>query len=238
MNRLGFDARDGESAKLAYERLKASTNVAQLTLMIHLANADRADGASGPAEVAEQLDVLQSVASSWPEPRSFANSAALFLRPEVKGDSVRPGIALYGAATDESRTAAQLGVEPAMTLKSRLIAVQTLKPGAAVGYGSRFAASRSMRIGVVACGYADGYPRHAPDGTPVMVDGVRVSIAGRVSMDMITVDLTSAPRAAVGSDVELWGRNLPIDEVANLCGTVGYELMCALAQRVPVTEIN
>jgi alanine racemase len=238
MNRLGFDARDGASATSAYERLKASTNVAQLTLMIHLANADRADGASGPAEVAEQLAVLQSVAGQWPERRSFANSAALFLRPEVKGDSVRPGIALYGAATDDSRSAAQLGVEPAMTLKSRLIAVQTLKPGAVVGYGSRFAAPRLMRIGVVACGYADGYPRHAPDGTPVIVDGVRVPIAGRVSMDMTTVDLTSAPSAVVGSDVELWGKNLPIDEVANLCGTVGYELMCALAQRVPVTEVN
>jgi len=95
-----------------------------------------------------------------------------------------------------------------------------------------------MRIGVVACGYADGYPRNAPDGTPVMVDGARVSIAGRVSMDMITVDLTSAPSAAIGSDVELWGTKLPIDEVANLCGTVGYELMCALAQSVPVTEVN
>jgi alanine racemase len=238
MNRLGFDARNVDAAKLIYERLKASTNVAQLTLMVHFANADRTAGASGPTEVAEQLDVLQSVASGWPEPRSFANSAALFLRPEVKGESVRPGIVLYGAATDESHTAAQLGVEPAMTFKSRLIAVQTLKPGEAVGYGSRFAAARSMRIGVVACGYADGYPRNAPDGTPVMVDGARVSIAGRVSMDMITVDLTSAPSAAVGSDVELWGKNLPIDEVANLCGTVGYELMCALAQRVPVTEVN
>ena len=94
-----------------------------------------------------------------------------------------------------------------------------------------------MRIGVVACGYADGYPRHAPDGTPVLVEGVRVPIAGRVSMDMVTVDLTSVPHAKVGSDVELWGRNLPIDEVANLCGTVGYELMCALAARVPVTEL-
>lgn len=238
MNRLGFDARNADGARLAYERMKASTSVAQLTLMIHFANADRAAGVSGPAEAAEQLDVLQAVAGHWPEPRSLANSAALFLRPEVKGDSVRPGIALYGAATDESHTAAQLGVEPAMTLKSRLIAVQTLKPGEAVGYGSRFAASRSMRIGVVACGYADGYPRNAPDGTPVIADGVRVSIAGRVSMDMLTVDLTSAPRAAVGSDVELWGKNLPIDEVANLCGTVGYELMCALAQRLPVTEIN
>ena len=238
MNRLGFNVRDTAGATLAYQRLRASASVSQLTLMIHFANADRATQASGPAEVLEQLAALQRIAGTWPGPRSFANSAALFLRPEVNGDSVRPGIALYGAATDESHTAVQLGVEPAMTLKSRLIAVQTLNPGEAVGYGSRFTASRSMRIGVVACGYADGYPRNAPDGTPVLVAGDRVPIAGRVSMDMITVDLTSAPRAEVGNDVELWGSNLPIDEVANLCGTVGYELMCALAARVPVTEID
>ena len=238
MNRLGFNAHDIAGATAAYQRLKASANVSGLTLMVHFANADRATGASGPTEVAEQLTALQRVAGDWPEPRSLANSAALFLRPDVSGDSVRPGIVLYGAGTDESHTAVQLGVEPAMTLKSRLIAVQTLTAGEGVGYGSRFTASRSMRIGVVACGYADGYPRHAPDGTPVLVDGVRVPIAGRVSMDMITIDLTSAPRAEVGSDVELWGRILPIDEVANLCGTVGYELMCALAARVPVTEIN
>jgi len=237
MNRLGFNVRDTAGASLAYRRLQASPNASHLTLMIHFANADRAAGASGPIEVREQLAALQHLAGGWPQPRSFANSAALFLRPEVNGDSVRPGIVLYGAATDESHTAAQLGVAPAMTLKSRLIAVQTLEAGEAVGYGSRFAASRSIRIGVVACGYADGYPRNAPDGTPVLVDSVRVPIAGRVSMDMITVDLTATPHAAVGSDVELWGRNLPIDEVANLCGTVGYELMCGLAARVPVTEL-
>ena len=235
MNRLGFDS---HHAGAAYKRLKVCANVRQLTLMVHLANADRAIGASGPAEVAEQLDALQNIAAGWPEQRSFANSAALFLRPEVKGDSVRPGIALYGAATDQSRTAAQLGVVSAMTLQSRLIAVQNLSAGQAVGYGSRFQASSPTRIGVVACGYADGYPRHAPDGTPVLVGGVRVPIAGRVSMDMMTVDLTSAPGASVGSEVELWGKNLPIDEVANLCGTVGYELMCALAPRVPVVEMN
>lgn len=235
MNRLGFDSRE---AHAAYSRVKACANVAQLTLMTHFANADRAASASGPIEVAEQLTTLQSISGDWPEPRSFANSAALFLRPEVRGDSVRPGIALYGAATDESHTAAELGVVPAMTLQSRLIAIQNLKAGQAVGYGSRFLALRPIRIGVVACGYADGYPRHAPDGTSVLVDGVRVPIAGRVSMDLITVDLTLAPRATVGSDVELWGKNLPIDEVANVCGTVGYELMCALPPRVPVTEIN
>ena len=235
MNRLGFDSL---LAHQAYTRLKACRSVKQLTLMIHFANADRAAGASGPAEVSEQLAAFQNIAADWTEPRSFANSAALFLRPEVQGDSVRPGIALYGAATDESHTAAQLGVEPAMTLQSRVIALQNLAPGQAVGYGSRFLAPRATRIGVVACGYADGYPRHAPDGTPVLVDGERVPLAGRVSMDMITVDLTLAPGAAVGSHVELWGKNLPIDEVANLSGTVGYELLCGLAARVPVAEID
>ncbi len=235
MNRLGFDA--GEAAS-AYRRLKSNANVAQLTLMIHFANADRAAATTGPAEVAEQLDALDRIAGNWPEPRSLANSAALFLRPEVNGDAVRPGIALYGAATDESRSASELGVQPSMTLKSRLIAVQTLAAGQPVGYGSRFTAPKAMRIGVVACGYADGYPRNAPDGTPVWVDGVRVPIAGRVSMDMITVDLTAAPQSGVGSEVELWGTHIPIDEVANRCGTVGYELMCALAPRVPVTEVN
>lgn len=235
MNRLGFAA---GAAASAYGRLKACASVRELTVMIHFANADRATPARGPAEVAEQLAALNVVARSWPEPRSLANSAALFLRPEVTGDWVRPGIALYGAATDESHSADMLGVTPAMSLKSRLIAVQTLAAGEAVGYGARFSTPRPMRIGVVACGYADGYPRNAPDGTPVLAAGVRVPIAGRVSMDMITVDLTAAPAADVGSEVELWGTRIPIDEVANLCGTVGYELMCALTPRVPVIEIG
>ncbi len=236
MNRLGFPVRDAGVA--AYQRLKSCMNVRQMTLMTHFANADRAKPAAGPVEVAEQLAALNSIARDWPEPRSFANSAALFLRPEVEGHSVRPGIALYGASTDESHNAAALGVTPAMTLRSKLIAVQTPAAGESVGYGTRFSARSAMRIGVVACGYADGYPRNAPDGTPVLVDGVRVPVAGRVSMDMITVDLTATPHADVGSEVELWGNGIAIDEVANRCGTVGYELMCALAPRVPVIELG
>ncbi len=125
-----------------------------------------------------------------------------------------------------------------MILSTRLIGVRSLRPGDAVGYGSRFVAQRPTRIGVVACGYADGYPRHAPDGTPVVVSGVRVPMAGRVSMDMITVDLTAAPQADVGSPVELWGSQVPIDEVATVSGTVGYELMCALAPRVALETVN
>jgi alanine racemase len=151
---------------------------------------------------------------------------------------VRPGIVLYGAATDEAHSAHSLGVRPAMRLASKLIALQQLQQGQAIGYGSRSSARQTLRIGIVACGYADGYPRSAPDGTPVAVDGVRVPLVGRVSMDMITVDLATVPQADVGSAVELWGTQVPIDEVANAAGTVGYELMCALAARVPVVESN
>jgi len=233
MNRLGFRP---QRAVQAYERLRGLHSVRELTLMMHFANADRPRDATGPVPVAEQLDEFEGVTAEWPEPRSLANSAALFLLPEVGGDSVRPGIALYGGATDEHHPAASLGLRAAMALTSRIIGVQTIEAGAAVGYGARFVAQRRTRIGVVACGYADGYPRHAPDGTPVVVAGVRVPLAGRVSMDMITVDLTHVPEAGVGSAVELWGTQLPIDEVANAAGTVGYELMCALAPRVPVVE--
>jgi alanine racemase len=235
MNRLGFRP---QAAVQAYERLRGLHSVRELTLMMHFANADRPLGATGPVPVAEQLAEFEGITAEWPEPRSLANSAALFLRPEVGGDSVRPGISLYGGATDEHHPAASLGLRAGMTLTSQIIGAQVLEPGAAVGYGARFVAPRPMRIGVVACGYADGYPRHAPDGTPVLVAGTRVPLAGRVSMDMITVDLTHVPEAGVGSRVELWGAQLPIDEVAQAAGTVGYELMCALAPRVPVAEVG
>jgi alanine racemase len=233
MNRLGFRP---QGAVQAYERLRGLHSVRELTLMMHFANADRPHDAAGPSSAAEQAEAFEGVTAEWPEPRSLANSAALFLLPEVGGDSVRPGISLYGGATDEHHPAASLGLRAAMVLTSEVIGVQTLEAGSAVGYGARFVAQRRTRIGVVACGYADGYPRHAPDGAPVIVAGVRVPLAGRVSMDMITVDLTHVPEAGVGSHVELWGERLPIDEVANAAGTVGYELMCALAPRVPVVE--
>jgi alanine racemase len=233
MNRLGFGA--AEAAR-AYGRLRALPAIGELTLMMHFANADRPGEAVGAVPASEQLAQFARLTAHWPERRSLANSAALFLLPQAGGDSVRPGIVLYGGATDELHSAAALGLRAGMVLASRVIAVQTIEPGAAVGYGARFVARRRSRIGVVACGYADGYPRHAPDGTPVAVDGVRVPLVGRVSMDMITVDLTDLPPAGVGSAAELWGAQVPIDEVANAAGTVGYELMCALAPRVPVVE--
>ena len=172
----------------------------------------------------------------------LAASAGLWRRlPALaaRSDWIRPGIAVYGSAPDfPEHIAADWGLQPTMTLASKIIGTQDLEAGDSVGYGSAYTASQPMRIGVVACGYADGYPRHCPTGTPVLVGGVRCSLVGRVSMDMVTVDLTPVPHAGIGSDVTLWGTSssgsqLPIDEVARAAGTVGYELMCALAQRVP-----
>ena len=234
MNRLGFaPARFADVAA----RLQAIANVRASTAVMHFANADAA-GQTGPACVAAQLAAFDAATRDWQGARSVANSAALFMQPQVAGDWVRPGIALYGGTPASGTPAVQFGLRPAMTLRSRLIAVQSLQPGDCVGYGARWTASRACRIGVVACGYADGYPRVAPDGTPVAVDGRVVPLVGRVSMDMITVDLGDAPEAQVGSAVELWGAQVPIDTVAELSGTVGYELMCALAPRVPVDIVE
>lgn len=234
MNRLGF-----APARFAQvvDRLQALPAVNVTTAVMHFANADAPDD-GGPAGVGAQRARFEQALAGWRGQTSLANSAALFLRPEIGGDWVRPGIALYGGTPQAGTRAATLNLRAGMTLRSRLIAVQDLKPGDCVGYGARWKATRACRIGVVACGYADGYPRVAPDGTPVAVDGQVVPLVGRVSMDMLTVDLTDAPQAQAGSAVELWGPQVPIDTVAELSGTVGYELMCALAPRVPVEVIE
>lgn len=224
MNRLGIVPAD---ARALAQRLAQAPAVASLSLMMHFARADEADG------IAEPLARFTAACEGLPYPRSLANSAGVVRYAEIGGASVRPGIMLYGATPFADRSAHALGLAPVMTLRSRLIAVQALARGASVGYGGTFAAPREMTIGVVACGYADGYPRHAPNGAPVLVGGRRVPIAGRVSMDMVTVDLSSVPQARVGSDVVLWGEGLPVDEVAAAAGTVGYELLCAVAPRVP-----
>lgn len=234
MNRLGFAP--GEVATVR-ARLARLPSVRIESLSMHFANSDRLDAQAGPVSMTEQLDRFEAVCCDLPEPRCFSNSAALFLHPPFAETWVRPGIALYGATPAAERPAAELGLRPVMTLTSQLLAIRTVQAGDAVGYGSRFVARRPTRIGVVACGYADGYPRHAPDGTPVSVAGRRVPMAGRVSMDMITVDLSDAQEAQVGSPVELWGDGIPIDEVAMQAGTVGYELMCSLAPRVPVETV-
>lgn len=234
MNRLGFGT--GQAAA-AFARLRALPHVRIAAAMTHFANAERDDARFGRASIAAQSGAFAALTADWRGERCLANSAALFLQPAIGGDSVRPGIALYGATPDAAVSAASLGLRPAMTLRARLIGIQQLAAGDAVGYGSQFVAKQPMRIGVVACGYADGYPRHAPNATPVAVEGVRVGTVGRVSMDMLCVDLTDVPAARVGSEVELWGARIAIDEVAAAAGTVGYQLMCALAQRVPVVEV-
>jgi alanine racemase len=239
MNRLGFTP---ERYRAAWTRLNALPQVDEISLMTHFSDAD------GPKGIAAQMEAFQAVTHDLPGERTVSNSAATLRHAgsdaAVRGDWVRPGIAIYGSAPDyPEHTAAHWGLQPTMTLASRIIGIQELKAGDTVGYGSNFTADAPLTIGVVACGYADGYPRHCNTGTPVLVNGVRTRLVGRVSMDMVTVDLTAVHAAGVeagiGTDVTLWGRAadgtwLAIDEVAQAAGTVGYELMCALALRVPV----
>lgn len=226
MNRLGYLP---QRYRAAWERARACPAVGQITLMTHFSDAD------GPRGIAHQMQAFEQGAEGIAGARSLSNSAAILWHPQAHFDWVRPGIMLYGASpSGVSSDIAERGLQAAMTLATEIIAVQQLAAGDTVGYGSMFKAERPMRIGVIACGYADGYPRLSPTGTPVLVDGVRTHIVGRVSMDMITVDLTPCPQAGIGAPVELWGAALSIDEVARASGTVGYELMCAVAQRVPM----
>ncbi len=226
MNRLGFLP---EQMHNVWRKLRALDNVGEMTLMTHFAEAEREEG------IVEPMKQVERAAEGLNCPRSLSNSAATLWHPEAHFDWVRPGIVLYGASpSGQWQDIAGTGLKPAMTLTSDIIGIQPLKAGSGVGYGYRYHAQAEQRIGVVACGYADGYPRHAPTGTPVMVDGVRTHTLGAVSMDMLMVDLTPCPQAGIGSKVELWGDQIKIDEVASSAGTVGYELMCALAPRVPV----
>ena len=230
MNRLGFaPAAFGQ----AHARLRCLPQIGSISLMTHFANADAPLTPALP--LAGQVACFESACSGLAGERTLGNSAADLLHPALLADWVRPGIMLYGASPDTGSAACH-GLQPAMTLHSALIGTQALRAGDAVGYGSRFVASEAMRIGIVACGYADGYPRHAPDGTPVLVAGVRTRLIGRVSMDMLMVDLTPVPRAQVGAPVVLWGRGLPVDEVAQAAGTIGYELLCAVAPRVGMID--
>jgi alanine racemase len=227
MHRLGFPLMD--HADLV-TRVQTLPGVAGVTLMTHFAQADEEAGVNW------QLQPFLSETGVHGLPWSTANSAALLRYPETLGAWVRPGIMLYGASPFPDVSAAQLGLRPAMTLQSEIISVQSLKAGEGVGYGQLFRAERAMRVGIVACGYADGYPRHAPTGTPVQVDGRISRTLGRVSMDMLCVDLGECADAGLGSPVVLWGEGLPVDTVAASAGTNAYELLCALAARVPVEE--
>ncbi|MGI4814788.1 MAG: alanine racemase [Janthinobacterium lividum] len=246
MNRLGFAP---ARFRAAWERARASAAIGQITLMTHFSDAD------GDRGIAHQISAFETAAADIPGGRSLSNSAAVLWHRGLRQDWVRPGIMLYGASpSGQTADIRHTGLAPAMTLSSELIGTQTLEAGETCGYGSTFTAPRRMTVGTVACGYADGYPRHAPSGTPVIVDGVRTRLLGRVSMDMLAVDLEpclhagrqqrsgeggaagsrGAAQVGVGTAVELWGKQLPIDEVAAAAGTLGYELMCAVAPRVPM----
>lgn len=238
MNRLGFTP---QAFRNAWLRLSALPQVDEVSLLTHFSDADSDKG------IAQQAGIFLTHTADLSGERSLCNSAATLRHahdPKVRGDWIRPGVMLYGASPDHpEHDATHWQLRPAMTLRSKLIGIQHLQPGDTVGYGSRFTAEQAMRIGVVACGYADGYPRHAPTGTPVLVDGQRTRIVGRVSMDMVTVDLSALPQAQIGTEVTLWGLGphgslLPIDEVALHAGTIGYELMCALSPRVPVQAVG
>jgi alanine racemase len=227
MHRLGFQDRQFAAA---LERVRSAPAVRSVTLMTHFARADE------PGGVEEQLARFRALTEHLELPRSLANSAAILCHPATHADWVRPGIMLYGASAFPDRPAAEFDLQPAMSFYSEVIAVQDLVPGERVGYGGTFEARERMRVGVVACGYADGYSRHSGTGAPVLVDGRRTRLLGRVSMDMLCADLSALPGAGVGSRVTLWGKGLPVDEVAGAAGTIGYELLCAVAPRVPVTE--
>lgn len=230
MHRLGFAP---EQVTDAYRRLQALPGVRSVGLITHFASADE----PGSAQTLHQLETFRALQQSLqaetgnPVPDSLANSAAILAWPQAQGSWVRPGIMLYGCSPFADRSAESLGLRPVMTLRSRLIAVRELRAGEPVGYGASWVAQQDTRIGVVAVGYGDGYPRHAVSGTPVLVNGVRVPLVGRVSMDMITVDLGSLP-AEVGDPCVLWGEGLSADEVAACAGTISYELFCRLTARV------
>ncbi len=226
MNRLGLTP--GQFPR-TMKQLKESRYAHTITLMTHFACADES---SEEESVLRQLQCFELTTKQYNHPRSLANSAAIIRYPTTHADWVRPGIMLYGASPFSDQTASDLNLRPAMTLSSRIIAIHNLKYGDKVGYHGLFQADRPMRIGIVACGYADGYPRHAPTNTPVLVNNQRSRLLGRVSMDMLAVDLTEIEGAELNSPVILWGAEISVDEVAYRAGTTSYELLCALAPRV------
>ncbi|WP_207063572.1 alanine racemase [Motiliproteus sp. SC1-56] len=225
MHRVGLDPSDLRSA---FAQLKASDRAAELLLMTHFAQSDE----DGCRRTAEQLALFQATCRGLPAPWSLANSPTLLAWPQAHGDWTRPGMMLYGADPLETPNAESRQLQSAMELSSELIAIRDLPAGEPIGYGARFRCQRPTRVGVVAMGYGDGYPRHARDGTPVLVNGQRCPLAGRVSMDMLTVDLTDLTNVNIGDPVCLWGPHLPVAEVARWCDSIPYQLVTTLTPRV------
>lgn len=229
MHRLGIMP---EHVQAVYERLTDCAAVAEVRFMTHFACADEKNNPT----TAKQVKAFNDCVADREGQRSLANSAGILAHPHSHADWVRPGIMLYGSSSVQGESAAALGLEPVMTLKSKLIAVNHIKKGEGVGYGAQWTCPEDMPVGVVACGYGDGYPRHAKEGTPLLVNGQRVALIGRVSMDMITVDLRGI-EAKPGDEVVLWGEGLPADEIADAVGTIAYELFCHVTARVPFIEV-
>jgi alanine racemase len=239
MNRLGMNSKEWQDCHAALMNAFPGTAV---VAMSHLACADDATSNATPSQV-EQFDRLTAGLLPGAQ-RSLAASGGILAWPQTHHDIVRPGIMLYGSSPFAAKTAEECGLKPVMTLRSRVIAINSVRPGDPVGYGESFVADKPMRIGVVSIGYGDGYPRQAPSGTPLLVSSpssgggmCRVQLAGRVSMDMITIDLTDVQDAQVGAEVVLWGQGLPAEEIATLCNTISYELFCQVTTRVPRIEV-
>lgn len=231
MHRLGFPT---DEVKTVWSELKANALIDSITLMTHLANADdRQDDYTNL-----QLQRFSQCTQDLPGPRSIANSAGILGWPSTHADINRPGIMLYGSNPFIDGTGSDVGLKPVMTLQTRLVAVHHYQKGEPIGYGGVWKCPQDMPVGVAAIGYGDGYPRHAGSGTPVLVNGERAQLAGRVSMDMIGIDLRNTPGAQVGDPVILWGEGLPIDEIARCASTISYELLCGVTQRVKFVEIN
>ncbi|QXH94821.1 alanine racemase [Pseudomonas ogarae] len=225
MHRVGLHPTDYQAA---YRRLLASGKVAKIVLMSHFARADELHDPSST----EQLAIFDKARQGLVAQISLRNSPAVLGWPQIPSDWVRPGIMLYGATPFDEPNAVASRLQPVMTLESKIICVRELPAGEPVGYGARFVTTQPTRVGVVAMGYADGYPRQAPTGTPVLVDGQRSQLVGRVSMDMLCVDLTDIPQAGIGSTVELWGKNILASDVAKAADTIPYQIFCNL-RRVP-----
>ncbi len=229
MNRLGIEPSEARAFHSRLAELGAGT-----VFMTHLASADdREAGVTG-----RQLQCFDDAISGLEGPQSIANSAATLAHPNTHRDWVRPGIMLYGASPFPDSVGLDEGLVPVMTLRSALIAIRDCHAGEAVGYGGDWRCPEAMRIGVVAIGYGDGYPRHARSGTPVLIGGQCAPLVGRVSMDMITVDLRDIPDAAIGDDVVLWGNDLPVEAIAESSDTISYELFCRLTRRVPMGYLH
>lgn len=236
MHRLGFAP---DAFRAAHARLVAMRGgaVGEVVLMNHFASSDEfADSPSQGRQTLEQLDVFRATTAGLDGARSLANSAAVLGWPQAHGDWVRPGGALYGMSVVEGRTGADFDLRPAMTLSTRLIAVNRVCKGGRIGYAGTWECPEDMDVGVAAIGYGDGYPRAAPAGTPVLVGGHRTQVIGRVSMDLMTVDLRGIPGARVGDPVVLWGPELPVETIAASAGTIGYELTCSITRRVRFIE--